>query len=198
MRISVKLLGVWTACCLLRFQRIHFFFVMVFPISTSHCLQPLPWVIYKLLSNSRNVSASQHTELILLPPALTMDGETDDHKALRGLWRVCVVGEGLGRERRNWTQDIETIPGKMALHRSGSIQVIAECQRVRRESGPCCHWGKGMFPVDPQRESTPPLQNVVKRLSANECLLGPLNGAHKPTCMPQVRSTRKRFPLPCI
>lgn len=57
---------------------------MLFPIYTSHCLQQLLWVIYELPSNSQNFSASQHTEPILFPPSLSMDGETDDHKALRG------------------------------------------------------------------------------------------------------------------
>lgn len=145
MRISVKLLGVWNVCCHPSFStNTFFFFMMAFPISTSHCLQPLPWVIYKLLSNSQNVSASQHTELILRPPSLTMDGETDDHWALRGPWRVCVVGESLGRERRDWSRGTETIPRKMALHGSDSIRyLIPDCKPVRRESQPCANGEKG-------------------------------------------------------
>lgn len=169
---------------------------MLFPIYTSHCLQQLPWLIYKLLSNSQNFSAPQHAELILFPSSLTMDGETDDRKALRGPWWVCVVGESLWRERRDWSRVIETIPGKMALHESNSIWVIPQCKPVRRESQQCANGKKWCFLWTGSGSLSRLFKMLSGNLFASECSPRPLNGANKSTYVPPGEKHRKKVSPP--
>lgn len=170
---------------------------MAFPTYTSYCQQHVPGVIYKLLSNAENISASQHTELDSSPTAhpATADGEADDLKALRGprgsVWQERAGGEKGGIRDR----EIEMVPDQMALHGSHSTHVTPQCKPVR---GPAACPTTGLVPgierwcLRTDSRSLSSSSKCARDFRASDCTFGPPRGASESTCAPPGEKHRKK------
>lgn len=174
---------------------------MVFPTYTSHCQQYLPWVIYKLLSNSQNFLVSQHPELDSFPSFFHCGWRNRWSQTFERPLKVCMMGESLWGERR----DCRVEKQKRFLVKWLCTEVISSCdnsvQACKKRGLAACHitglvTGKEWWFLKTGLRVCPASSKCCQEISLPIKHPWATEGASKSACTPPGERHRKKVSTP--